>query len=122
MYRTVSADLQIWQTLSRHSCRFFSQLDVKSLFDNFPDFVQDKTRIAAFGTATCPPYSEANLILDIQAPTPETPSMTMALEAYLTRSINNHYSCRSMVHLGFVCLTPYLDFKPMQGWLRFLPD
>jgi len=86
MYRTVSADLSDLADIKYDILVFFSQLDVKSLFDNFPDFVQDKTRIAAFGPATCKAVLEANLILDIQAPTPETPSMTMALEAYLTRS------------------------------------
>ncbi|MEO6190730.1 MAG: uroporphyrinogen-III synthase [Saprospiraceae bacterium] len=83
MYRTVSADLSDLKDIKYDILVFFSQLDVKSLFDNFPDFVQEKTRIAAFGNATTKAVLEANLILDIQAPTVETPSMTMALEEYL---------------------------------------
>ncbi|MEP7196772.1 MAG: uroporphyrinogen-III synthase [Saprospiraceae bacterium] len=83
MYRTVSADLSDLKDIKYDILVFFSQLDVKSLFDNFPDFVQEKTRIAAFGNSTAKAVLEANLILDIQAPTIETPSMTMALEQYL---------------------------------------
>ncbi len=83
MYRTVSADLSDLKDIKYDILVFFSQLDVKSLFDNFPDFVQEKTRIAAFGNATAKAVVDANLILDIQAPTPETPSMNMALDEYL---------------------------------------
>ncbi len=86
MYRTVSADLSDLKDIKYDILVFFSQLDVKSLFDNFPDFVQENTRIAAFGNATAKAVLDANLILDIQAPTPETPSMTMALEQYLLKS------------------------------------
>ncbi|MCC6815868.1 MAG: uroporphyrinogen-III synthase [Saprospiraceae bacterium] len=86
MYRTVSADLSDLKDIKYDILVFFSQLDVKSLYDNFPDFVQGKTRIAAFGNATAKAVLDANLILDIQAPTIENPSMTMALEHYLTIS------------------------------------
>lgn len=83
MYRTVSSDLSDLKNIKYDILVFFSQLDVKSLFDNFPDFSQGKTRIAAFGNATAKAVLDAHLILDIQAPTPETPSMTMALEEYI---------------------------------------
>lgn len=86
MYHTVSSDLSDLKDIKYDILVFFSQLDVKSLFDNFPDFVQGNTRIAAFGNATAKAVLDANLILDIQAPTPETPSMTMALEQYLLKS------------------------------------
>lgn len=48
--------------------------------------MQGDTRIAAFGNAAAKAVVDAGLILDIQAPTVETPSMTMALEEYLKLS------------------------------------
>jgi uroporphyrinogen-III synthase len=53
------------------------------LFLNFPDFTQDNTRIAAFGSTTHKAVLEAGLKLDVQAPTPQSPSMTMAIEEYI---------------------------------------
>ena len=54
-----------------------------SLFENFPDFEQKDTRIAVFGNTTIKAATENGLRVDIKAPTPETPSMTMALEKYI---------------------------------------
>ncbi|HBT10531.1 MAG TPA: uroporphyrinogen-III synthase, partial [Leeuwenhoekiella sp.] len=56
---------------------------IKSLFENFPDFKQNDTRIAVFGNSTIRAVEEAGLKVNIKAPTPETPSMTMALEKYI---------------------------------------
>ncbi len=86
MYRTISADLSDLKEIKYDMIVFFSQLEIKSLFDNFSDFVQGNTRIAAFGNSASKAVQDAGLILDIQAPTVETPSMTMALEEYLKRS------------------------------------
>ena len=44
------------------------------------------TRIAAFGSSTCQAVVEAGLRLDIEAPTPQAPSMKMALEAYIKKA------------------------------------
>jgi len=57
------------------------------LFENFPNFVQDKTRIAVFGKHTVKAAKDMGLRIDIEVPTPETPSMTMALEKYV-REVN----------------------------------
>jgi uroporphyrinogen-III synthase len=62
---------------------FFSPSSVQSLYDNFPDFEQNETRLAAFGPATQQALLDRGLILDIVAPTPEAPSMTMAVEQYI---------------------------------------
>ena len=67
---------------------FFSPSGIKSLFENFPDFEQKDTRIAVFGNSTVNAAAEAGLKINIQAPTPETPSMTMALERYIDE-VNN---------------------------------
>ncbi len=50
---------------------------------NFPDFEQNNTRIAAFGPSTAQAVREAGLVLDIEAPLIEAPSMTGALDMYI---------------------------------------
>jgi uroporphyrinogen-III synthase len=65
---------------------FFSPSGIDSLFHNFPDFKQNDTRIAVFGDTTIKAVEERGLRVDIAAPTPETPSMTMALEKYIEKS------------------------------------
>jgi len=62
---------------------FFSPEGIKSLFKNFPDFEQNDTRIATFGTTTTKAAEEAGLEINIKAPTPEFPSMTKAIEEYI---------------------------------------
>lgn len=86
MYRTISADLSDLKEIKYDMIIFFSQLEIKSLFDNFPNFQQGNTRIAAFGASAAKAILDAGLIIDIQAPTLQTPSMTMALEEYLKKS------------------------------------
>jgi uroporphyrinogen-III synthase len=53
------------------------------LFQNFPDFKQNNTRLAAFGPTTAQAVVDAGLVVDIQAPMPNAPSMTGALEHYI---------------------------------------
>lgn len=83
LYKTVSADLSDLADVYYDIIVFYSPADIKSLFENFPDFQQNKTRIAAWGATTARAIEEAGLMLNIPAPTPEAPSMTMALESYI---------------------------------------
>jgi len=62
---------------------FFSPSGVKSLMNNFPDFVQGDKIIAAFGANTATAIQEYNLTLNVHAPTKTSPSMTMAIEEFL---------------------------------------
>mgnify|MGYP001157187182 CR=1 FL=1 len=82
-YRTVVSDLSHLKDVYYDILVFFSPSGIKSLFENFPDFEQKDTRIAVFGNSTVKAANEAGLKINIQAPTPETPSMTMALEKYI---------------------------------------
>ena len=86
MYRTVSCDLSHLKNIKYDVLVFFSPLCLKSLYENFPDFKQDETRIAAFGAHTSKAVEELGLHLNIKAPAPDVPSMSMALEKYLTFS------------------------------------
>lgn len=86
MYRTVSSDLSDLSDVKYDVLVFFSPLGIKSLYENFPGFSQDETRMAVFGNSTCRAVEERGLKINIKAPAPETPSMTMALEKYLQLS------------------------------------
>ncbi|GEQ84579.1 uroporphyrinogen III methyltransferase [Patiriisocius marinistellae] len=82
-YRTVVSDLSGLRNVYYDILVFFSPSGIESLFENFPDFEQNDTRIAVFGNTTVKAATEKGLRVDIQAPTPEMPSMTMALEKYI---------------------------------------
>ena len=83
MYRTVNADLSDLADVYYDIIVFFSPADIKSLFDNFPDFEQNKTRIAGWGKTTNMAISENELVNNIPAPTPDAPSMVAAIDNYL---------------------------------------
>ncbi|MCP4052459.1 MULTISPECIES: uroporphyrinogen-III synthase [Mesoflavibacter] len=82
-YRTVISDLSDLANVYYDILVFFSPSGIESLFHNFPDFKQNDTRIAVFGNTTIKAVEAKGLRVDISAPTPETPSMTMALEKYI---------------------------------------
>ena len=82
-YKTVMSDLSDLKDVYYDVLAFFSPTGIKSLFKNFPDFEQNNTRIAVFGSTTQKEALEHGLRIDILAPTPETPSMNMALEKYV---------------------------------------
>jgi len=82
-YRTVISDLSDLRDVYYDVLVFFSPSGIESLLKNFPDFEQNNTRIAVFGNSTVNAATDAGLRIDIQAPTPETPSMTMALQKYI---------------------------------------
>lgn len=89
LYRTVSSDLSDLSDIKYDVLVFFSPSGIKSLFQNFPDFEQNSTRIASFGPATAKAVRDAGLRLDIEAPTAQAPSMTMALEQYIKKNNKN---------------------------------
>lgn len=83
MYRTVCSNLKDINIKDYDMLVFFSTQGIKSLFENFPDFKQDDTKIAVFGNNTQNAAEEAGLKVDLMAPTKESPSMTMAIEKYI---------------------------------------
>ncbi|MDP5106161.1 uroporphyrinogen-III synthase [uncultured Polaribacter sp.] len=83
LYKTVVSDLSDLEDVFYDVLVFFSPSGIESLFHNFPNFKQNETRIAAFGNSTVKAVTEAGLKCDIEAPTPDTPSMTMALDKYI---------------------------------------
>jgi uroporphyrinogen-III synthase len=86
LFHTVCSDLSDLAEVFYDVIAFFSPSSIHSLFINFPDFKQNNTRIAAFGVSTLKAALEHKLILNIPAPTPEAPSMTMAIEQYIKQA------------------------------------
>lgn len=84
-YRTVMSDLSDLADVYYDVLAFFSPTGIKSLFMNFPGFEQNNTRIAVFGSSTQKEALDHGLRVDIMAPSPESPSMTMALEKYISK-------------------------------------
>ncbi|MDR0543646.1 MAG: uroporphyrinogen-III synthase [Dysgonamonadaceae bacterium] len=87
MYRTVSNDFAPDEAFNYDVLLFFSPAGIASLLKNFPNFEQGDVVIGTFGPTTAKAVRDAGLRLDIEAPGPETPSMTGALENYL-KSLN----------------------------------
>jgi uroporphyrinogen-III synthase len=86
LYRTVSSDLSDLKDVNYDILVFYSPSGIKSLVKNFPDFAQNDIKIASFGTSTAEAVKEAGLRLDIEAPNPKAPSMTMALEQFIKQN------------------------------------
>jgi uroporphyrinogen-III synthase len=89
MYRTVSNNFAEDEKFDYDMLLFFSPLGITSLLKNFPEFQQNGIRIGCFGPTTAKAAVDAGLRLDIEAPTPESPSMTSALELYLKKEQGN---------------------------------
>lgn len=89
LYKTVCSDLSDLKDVNYDVLVFFSPSGIKSLYQNFPDFKQNNTRIAVFGPTTAKAAEEAGLNIDIAAPKPESPSMTKALELYIKKANKN---------------------------------
>ena len=86
LYQTVASDLSDLSDITYDMLVFFSPLGIKSLYENFPAFTQNETRIAAYGKSTCRAVTEKKLEINVKAPMPDVPSMTRAIENYLVKS------------------------------------
>lgn len=83
-YRTVSANLSDIKSLNDFDMLvFFTPAGIKSLKQNFPNFKQGSTRIAAFGHVAAQTVKDLGYRLDIFAPNPQNPSMSGAIDAYV---------------------------------------
>jgi uroporphyrinogen-III synthase len=83
MYCTVSNDFQPGETFDYDMLVFFSPSGIASLLKNFPNFEQGEIAIACLGPTTAKAVRDAGLRLDVEAPTPEAPSITAALDIFL---------------------------------------
>lgn len=84
MYRTVSNDFTADEPFDYDMLLFFSPSGIASLQKNFPGFDQGDIRIGCFGGATAKAIKDAGFRLDMEAPTVKAPSVTAALDMYLS--------------------------------------
>jgi uroporphyrinogen-III synthase len=86
LYRTVPVEMKEIIDLTKFDMIvFFSPQGIRSLFNNWPDYKQGETVIGTFGTTTALAATEAGLTVNLSAPSPATPSMTMAIDTYLSK-------------------------------------
>ena len=83
LFNTVVSDLSDLEDVFYDVLVFFSPSGIKSLYENFPSFKQNNTRLACFGPTTQKEAENNGLIVDIPAPTPDAPSMTKAISDYM---------------------------------------
>ncbi len=65
---------------------FFNPADVKSLYENQPEFQQNGIKFISYGKSVVNAMQEAGLDIEISAPTAEIPSVAKALELYLSKN------------------------------------
>ena len=87
MYRTVSNDFAPDEPFDYDMLLFFSPAGIDSLLKNFPNFEQGEIQIGTFGPTTAQAVRDAGLRLDLEAPKPGVPSMTMALDNLLKENV-----------------------------------
>ena len=85
LYKTVVSDLSDLIDVYYDVLVFFSPSGIESLFKNFPDFKQNKTVIAVYGETTLEAAKNKNLIVDIEVPTDDSPSMAVGIENYINK-------------------------------------
>lgn len=83
--KPVSQDIKDVDLHSYDMVVFFNPADVKSLYENHPDFVQGDIKFVSYGKSIVKAMEEAGLVIEISAPTPEAPSVAKALELYLSK-------------------------------------
>lgn len=86
VYNTVPEDITDTDIDNFHMIVLFSPHGIDAILSNFPDYQQGETIFAAFGSATAKAVEKAGFKTHIKAPSPELPSMTMAIQDFLTKS------------------------------------
>ena len=119
-YRTVAADVakDIPDVKEYDIIAFYTPVGVRSLLQNYPDFKQENTIIAAFGEATCLAAEEIGLRVDVKAPTPQAPSMTMALEQFIKAYNKENQDKNFALRNAFLAGWGYRNGDEMQEDLR----
>ena len=83
--KPVSQDIKEVNLHSYDVVVFFNPADVKSLFENQPDFKQENIKFVSYGKSIVAAMNEAGLNIEISAPTPGIPSVAKALEVFLSK-------------------------------------
>lgn len=81
--KSVSQDLKGLDINSYDMFVLYNKADVKSLFENFPDFRQEDKKFVSYGKSVIKAMESAGLEIAISAPSVEAPSVAKAVEIYL---------------------------------------
>ena len=84
--KPVSQDIKAINLHSYDLMVLFNPADVKSLFENQPDFAQENIKFVSYGKSVVKAMEDAGLSIEISAPTAEAPSVAKALEIYLSKN------------------------------------
>lgn len=84
--KPVAQDLKSLDIRSYDLMVLFNPADVKSLYENYPDFTQGDIKFISYGRSVVKAMDEAGLSIEISAPTPEIPSVAKALEIFLSKN------------------------------------
>ena len=82
--KSVPQDLKEIDLHSYDAIVFFNPADVKSLYENHPEFTQGEIKFISYGKSAQKAMEEAGLEIAVSAPTPEAPSVAKALEIFLS--------------------------------------
>ena len=82
--KPVSQDISNVDLHSYDVIVMFNPADVKSLYENHPDFTQGDIKFVSYGRSIVNAMNEAGLTIEISAPTVEAPSVAKALEIFLS--------------------------------------
>jgi len=102
IYRTVYNDLSDLTDVWYDMVAFFTPMGIESLFHNFPNFVQGEKVIAAFGDNTKRAAEEKGIRVECYAPTPEAPSMAMAIDLFLQRASGKNVVAKPITSAALV--------------------
>ena len=81
--KSVAQDLKSIDLDSYDMLVMYNPADVKSLFENFPEFQQGDKKFISYGKSVVKAMKDQGLEIAIEAPSPAVPSVAKAVEIYL---------------------------------------
>lgn len=83
--KTVYSDLAKIDLAKYQMVVFYSPSDVKSLLNAYPEFQQNGLLFVTYGASTAKALKDHGYAVEVEAPTPEAPSVSKALLLYLEK-------------------------------------
>ena len=87
LVKSVYQDLTSIDLSSYDMLVLYNRSDVESLFHSYPEFSQGDLKIVSYGRSVVKAIEDSGLQISLQAPTPEAPSVSKALELYLQNQV-----------------------------------
>lgn len=83
--KTVYSNLKEIDLTKYQMAVFYSPSDVKSLVNSYPEFQQNGLLFVTYGPSTAKALKDNGFSVEVEAPTPEAPSVSKALLLYLEK-------------------------------------